>query len=372
MKSRIFKQFQVLVPAVSISFIVGYFVHGKMMMMKLNNALEESILEEEDSAVDSSIPINIDDIQKRSIYKKFSTFSTLKPWQLVELTPVRNSTVKLVSVAPGQQVKKGDILALLDSDLQSHKKKLADLQLKLATSDFNITKQLVNKKFVSESEFQRKSLELKISKLRRKVESIESSQSVMKSPIDGVVSHIGFKQGDYIARPEKFKLRVVDTSKYLATVRLPQNVASNVDFDTSIKVAKSAVDKNDWTNGKVFFLSPEIDPKSGTVRMDVEVDSPPNTWLSGMVVRIDLVLAEAHDSFVVPNHAIIEKNDKKVIFLVEDEGGSKIAKEIEPILGIDDGRFTEIKDVFTEKKRLVVKGQRSLNDGAHVRVISNE
>ncbi|MFK7825735.1 MAG: efflux RND transporter periplasmic adaptor subunit [Oligoflexales bacterium] len=372
MSSSLLKQLQILLPTIVISFIIGYFVNGKMMLLNLNKAQEESIDMEEESVNDSSIPISTEEIKKRSIYQKFSTFSTHQPWQLVELNPVRNSTVKLVSVAPGKQVKKGDILALLDSDLQSHKKKLADLQLKLATSDFNITKQLVNKKFVSESEFQRKSLELKISKLRRKVESIENSQSVMKSPIDGVVSHIGFKQGDYIARPEKFKLRIVDISKYLATIRLPQNIASAINLETSIEVSKGGFGESNSIIGEIFFLSPEIDSKSGTVRMDVEIAHPPKEWLSGMVVKIDLILAASYDSLTIPNHAIIEKNDKKIIFVVEIKDGIMIAKKIEPTFGIDDGRFTEIIGDFYGDQKLIVKGQRSLNDGVHVRVINNE
>ena len=373
MQHKLLKQLQIVIPLMVISFIVGYFFQGKMSLLKLEKDREEVIEKEmESSDYDSSIPISIDVIKKRPLYKKFSTFSTLHPWQLVELTPIRNSTVKLVSVSPGEKVKKGAILALLDSDLQSHKKKLADLQLKLATSDFNITKQLVNKKFVSESEFQRKSLELKISKLRRKVEAIENSQSVIKSPIDGVVSHIGFKQGDYIARPEKFKLRIVDISKYLTTIRLPQNVAANINKDTPVKVAKGGLNQEKWTDGKVFFLSPEIDPKSGTVRMDVQVNTPPKEWLSGMVVKIDLILAESQNSLAVPNTAIVEKNDKKSVFVVLDKDGIKTAQKIEPKFGLDDGRFTQIEGDVSEGQRIIVKGQSSLNDGDHVRVITNE
>jgi multidrug efflux pump subunit AcrA (membrane-fusion protein) len=115
---------------------------------------------------------------------------------------------------------------------------------------------------------------------------------------------------------------------------------------------------------KADWCSPVIDTLSRTFTMRSYL--PEGTpLLDGMLVDVDITLAE-RDGLGVPRDAVIlKKGGRSAVFAVQDGK----AREIEVTTGITSDGFTEILNPeAVAGKELVISGQYFINDGSDVNV----
>lgn len=343
-------------------------------------------------------PIFVTPVETMDIYKEFVTFGNLKPWKEVTLSPGEKFTVEKVLVEVGSEVEKDDSLVKFESEIHNLKKKLEKIELELKTKDFKLTQKLAMKNFVSKNELYRKQLELKAQVLRNKLESLIGDQSVLKSPIEGIVSVVNLKEGDYITKPSKQTIQIIDSSKFKIEINLPYEIVRYLKIDdevtifrtnTGIKKMKKVPEKkrkiSSWggkksdtkdsgkedntVEGIVRGISPKLDPKTGTVAVELNVEYPPLSWKAGMFVKISITTESEEGALAIPNDAIIMDKDKRHIFRVVEKGDVTTVEKISPNFGISDGRYSVVHSGIDEEDEIVLKGQGSLNNNSVVRIV---
>jgi len=180
------------------------------------------------------------------------------------------------------------------------------------------------------------------------------------APYDGVVTAKYHENGEFVSKgmnviritdPKKLRVACLISAVYFDAVR-PGETPISVSFrDKKIEA------KADW-------CSPVIDPLSRTFTMRSYL--PEGTpLLDGMLVDVDITLAE-RDGLGVPRDAVIlKKGGKSAVFAVQDGK----AQEIEVATGITSDGFTEILNPDAVAGRnLIVSGQYFVNDGSEVNV----
>lgn len=311
---------------------------------------------------------------QRDIRNTFNTHANLLPWREVKVYPIEKVTIKTVKAQIGQKVKKGEVLAIVDSEANSLRKELEELEYKLKQSDFAVSKTLAHKKFISKNEFNNKKMEMRAGEIRRKIQAIESKREILKSPISGTVAAIKVKEGDYIDNPSKFYIKIIDDSAYKVQLHLPQSISKNLFIDGTSIISKEFRDESGFgytekSEGIISMISPEVDPKSGTVFVEVALKNPLDSWKSGMYVKVSMITAESKKTISVPTGAIIFKKDQPIIYrVIASENGDKI-EEIKPIIGLNNGKFTEILSGINLDDEIVTQGQGSLTNGEPVEII---
>ena len=199
-------------------------------------------------------------------------------------------------------------------------------------------------------------------KLELEIAKKDLSDATEKAPYDGVVAVKYHENGEFVGKgmnvirisdPKKLRVACLISAVYFDAVR-PGETPISVSFhDRKIEA------KADW-------CGPVIDPLSRTFTMRSYL--PEGTpLLDGMLVDVDITLAE-RDGMGVPRDAVIlKKGGKSAVFAVQ--GGR--ASEIEVETGITSDGFTEIlnPDALTGKD-LIVSGQYFVNDGSEVNVTS--
>src|SRR5690606_26291557 len=110
----------------------------------------------------------------------------------------------------------------------------------------------------------------------------------MLAPIDGVVVEVNARAGEWMEPGEKV-LRVLRMDRlraegFIATSQLPESLVG--------ATARVTVDlpgrKNFTVTGQVVFVSPEIDPVNGQVRVWVEVDNPDLLLRPGLHAKMQI------------------------------------------------------------------------------------
>ncbi len=330
---------------------------------------------------EKSIPVVVANAEKKTIRRTFKTHTYLQPWKEVVLKPPTQTTVRQIHVQVGQIVSKGQILISLGSELQELKAELEGIEVQLRNIDITVTRALAKNSYLSRNEYKQKELENKASKIKMRMNQLESS-TFLKAPVAGKISEINMKEGDYIDQSSAlYQVKMIDDSKYRAFVHLPVEVATQL--TTSNKAFLSAAEKSSDGQasaspvvGEIVSISPTVDVKTGTVASEVVLNQVPRGWLPGMFVEIEYLLLEKQDVIAIPQEALVYENSRPYVYVVKNDQRGPASetsidqvKKMSVVLGEKDGAEIEVVQGLEDLDQIVVQGQSAVTDGSKVEVI---
>jgi membrane fusion protein (multidrug efflux system) len=115
---------------------------------------------------------------------------------------------------------------------------------------------------------------------------------------------------------------------------------------------------------RVKRIAPIVDPRSGTVKLTVDVGGREGLR-PGMYVDVELITATNHDAVLIPKRALVYDNDQIFVYrLAEDRRVERIFVQT----ALVDKYNVEPADGLEEGDEVVVAGQAGLKDGALVRL----
>ena len=347
------------------------------------------------------VKVQIAKAQPRHFRKQIRVQGTIQAYIFTNVAARAIGNMEL-KVDDGDAIKEGQTLFLIDQDNlknhvamaeqalkvveESHRSAqldigIAETQLEKAQKDFDRNRMLHEQHSVSDNTFE--TFEVALDKAKKTYEKAEAalrnaaakvdlvaleleiakkdlSDATEKAPYDGVVAAKFHENGEFVSKgvsvirindPKKLRAACLISAVYFEAVR-PGVTPITVSFhDRKIEA------RADW-------CSPVIDPLSRTFTMRSYL--PEGTpLLDGMLVDVDITLAERDGTGVPRDAVILKKGGKSAVFAVKDGK----AQEIEVETGITSDGFTEIlnPDAIAGKD-LIVSGQYFVNDGSEVNV----
>ena len=340
--------------------------------------------------------------QQRHFRKQIRVQGTIQAYIVADVAARVGGNMDL-KVDDGDQIKKGQTLFTIDQTTLKNRVAQAEQALKVieeslrtvlqmdvnmaktqldkAQKDYDRNRKLHEQHAVSDNTFE--TFELALDNAQKSYEKvlaelhfteIKSEQAKLdmaiankdlndateKAPFDGVVVFKYHENGEFINRgmnvirinnPQELRAACLISAVYFEAIK-PGETPVTVSFHDKKIEAKA-----DW-------CSPVIDPLSRTFTMRSYL--PKGTPLmDGMLVDVDILLAE-RDGLGVPRDAVIlKKGGKSAVFAVQDGKAREI--EVEPGIAYDG--FIEIMnpEVLTGKD-IIVSGQYFVNDGSAVNV----
>ena len=121
------------------------------------------------------------------------------------------------------------------------------------------------------------------------------------------------------------------------------------------------------TEGRIVFLSPVLDPETRSARAVAEIPNPDNAWRAGGFVTAHLATAEQAVEVLVPRDAVQEVEGKQVVFVRTEEGfetrevafGREDANGYEVVFGLDAGTEIATGNAF------VLRAELSKSEAGH-------
>jgi RND family efflux transporter MFP subunit len=275
-------------------------------------------------------------------------------------------------------VKKNDIIISFDSEIQRLKNELDKVEMALRSMDYKVTMALAKKNFLSNNEYKQKTLEYKAQQIRAQLSALESNSNI-KSPIDGVVAENAFREGDFVDQQNNLFIRVIDPSLLRISLSLPSNIAEK------LSVGKEIIAIRDQTKAKGIIrgIAPSVDPKTGTILIDIDITSNPKNWTVGLYAQVFITLEESLKTPALPAQSIVSENNKFYIYKIKEKETRGLASEneksmgennldtvekVEVQLGITESGITEIINGLAMDDSVVVQGLSFVSDGAKVEV----
>lgn len=257
----------------------------------------------------------------------------------------------------GDQVKKGELLAVLESQMLADLKSehhATQTRLDLARSTFEREKRLWEEKIsaqqdyfasrqaLTEAEIAHRNAEQKLLALGLTHEAVMRSNGAdgltryeIRAPIDGVVTEKHLAAGEAVKEDASI-FTIADLSTVWAEMTIyPKDLAA-VKLGQKVMVRASAL--NAEAEGRVSYVGSLIGEQTRSAKARVTLPNPERSWRPGLFVTVDLVQDETEVPVAVSADAIQAYRDWKVVF-----GRFGEFFEARPVeLGRSDGKTVEV------------------------------
>ena len=249
----------------------------------------------------------------------------------------------------GSLVKKGQVIARLDaSDTNLGAAaavadvRAAEANYALAKSDVERQRQLVDKKFISQSALDRYEAQLKTAdarvnqaKAQAAVSGNQSRYTALAADRDGVVTQIHAEPGQVVDAGEMV-VQVVDTKQIEVLVAVPESRMAKIKVGDNVGVklwASQATNSERTYAGKVREIAPAASSTTRAFDVRVAITDADDAVKLGMTAGVRLAQAESEE-IIVPTSALTQVNGKSAVWVIDK-------KDIANTREVTAGQFTE-------------------------------
>lgn len=335
-------------------------------------ALEEEIKKEDPAygkvAVNKTL-ITVLEIAPRYFEHKIEVRGAVESRTNVTVSPQIQGKIEKVNVQAGQNVKKGQVLFTLDSDII--KNNIAELKTALDLASIMASKQenLWKKNIGTEVQY----LQAKNNKesLERKLATAKSQldQTRVIAPFSGSVDAMDAKVGE-MAQPGMPLVRIVNPDD----VHISSDVSERFigKFRKADKVDVYFPSQDRKMISKVTSVGQVINSQNRTFEMEVYLPRLDFPVKPNQIVVLNLSDYQNEQAIVVPTELIQRDNKGSFVFEIIENESNLVAKKVYVETGVTYNNETEIKSGLTANQRLANKGFRELSEGVIVSIKANE
>lgn len=306
---------------------------------------------------------------------------TIRSNNRVEVGAQVSGRITKLNVVLGQEVKKGDLIATIDSmtqenDLEKAKSQLSSYEkqleskkvnLEVKKSKYNRASNLYKVKSISQDDYETAKQEyadaksgvseleelIKQAKIEVKIAETDLSYTVITSPIDGVVVSIPISEGQTVNSMQSAPtiVQVADLKKMLIKPEISEGDITKLKKGQEVeftilslpeKVYKAKIDSIDPATTTLTddeYEESASDTEAVYYYANVIVDNKDNNLRIGMTTTNTIKVAEAKDVITIPTTALYKKGDK---YYVRTLGEKEVVEEKEVKIGINDDMLSLI------------------------------
>ena len=287
--------------------------------------------------------------------------------------------VTQINAQLGNEVKKGDTLALINSSELSNSQ-LAYLKARSEKEFHRRTVQRAKTLFeadvISAAELQRRESEYEVASAQTRAAqdqlrvlgvnlkameelattgAIDSVASVMAT-IKGVVVERKVTTGQ-VVQPADVLFTVADLSRVWAVAQVPEQQVAKVKVGQSVRIEVPALE-NEKLIGKLIYVGQTVNPESRTVLVRTELDNTSGRLKPSMLASM-LIESSPTKRVVVPITAIVREQDADYVFIEEKPGSFRL----KPVrLSSEHNGQRVVLDGLSQGMRIVSDGAFHLNN----------
>lgn len=298
-------------------------------------------------------------------------------------SPVAARAVRVL-VTAGQQVKRGQLLAELQSlDLGKVRGEYGDAlgRVELARNALERKRGLAEERIapvreVQEAEAELRSAEASLGSARAALQAMGTSPGQegdgaalrLLAPLSGTVIERTLAQGQ-VTEAAQTLFRVGDLSRLWLIAHAPERDAVRVTARSTARVAIPAL-PGETISARVLLVGSQVEVSTRTIPVRLEVANPGRVLRPGMSATVWLPVGEGAPVIATPAAALQRLDDKWCVFMPKGEGtfevravgrGRDLGGEVEIVSGLDAGETIVVDGAFLLK----AEAEKARGEGGH-------
>ena len=330
--------------------------------------------------------VSIEEIRSSEIAVFYETSGTLRARNTASVSAKIMGEVMNVKVKPGDAVKKGDILLIINAPDVNARAEAAKEAFKeaqrgadiagenkgLMEKTFERFKKLYEEKALTGQEFdeikvKKEVAALEYEKAQRSLNRAEAGlheaeafkgYAVVRSPLNGIVAEKTIDVGN-MALPGA-PLILVEEPVYRVEAAVDEKLLSSINIGTQVIISIDAITMN--TTGRVTEIVRQVDPLTRTFTVKIDLNETSKSLRGGFYAKVKIPVDKKPGLFI-PRDAVITRGDLSGVYAVNQDGivtlrfvktGKSSEGKIEILSGLSAG------------EKVIVKGMENAVDGGKV------
>lgn len=323
----------------------------------------------------AATPVEISVVERRDIVPTLFFSASLEPVWSADLSPKLDSRLDQLFVDEGDFVKAGQVVAQMDVLELSAQAFQSEGLLYEALSESNdaaieyernqklFEQNAISKRELDNSRFRRDmtlgrhaAAQGALKVLRERIDA-----AAIRSPRDGVVTRRYIYAGYYVKSGSPI-VSVADTTTLLAQADVSEGRIADVYMDAHAQVSVAAYNDRVF-NGRVSRISPMAAQPARTFKTEITIPNESGELKAGMFARVAIRGKLKKDAVVIPQSAIVMREDQQTVYVVNDED---VVQQVLLETGAVENGFIEILKGLSGGERIVAGGQNKLRQGVKI------
>lgn len=297
--------------------------------------------------------VNAEYVSQLAVYP-----TTIQADIMNNIAPQSAARISKINVEVGDHVKAGQTLALMDAiNLEKTR-----LQMINDSLEYGRIKELYEIGATSQSDFEAISLKYDVT---RKTYINLLDNTILKSPISGIVTARNYDEGDMYAMAQPLFV-VQDITPVKLVINVSESKYSQIKKGMEVDITTEAFGERVF-KGVVDLIHPTIDAKTHTFPVEIKFENDDEVLRPGMFARVTVNYGDNFRT-VIPDKAVLKQvgSGEQYVYILEADGtvkfttvvlGRRMNDRYEIISGVEDGAT------------VVTTGQTRLRNGVKVDVV---
>lgn len=334
--------------------------------------LEDKIKELESGLSDegkntNTTKVRVTPITRKPFSKFFEATGALEAIAEAYISPEVSGQITSVSVAEGQKVNKGQVVAKLNTSLIEKNIDEVKTQLELAKIIFEKQTELWNKGIGSERQY----LETKTNyeSLQGKLATLKEqyNMSIIRSPINGYVEDIVLKKGE-LASPGMQLMQIVDLDRLHVSIMLSEAYLPVIKTGDLVTITFPTF-PDIILKEKVSRIGNVINKQNRTFTIEVEISNKDGRLKPNLLANIKINNYNSDDALIAPS--LVIREDVVGSYLYIAQSNSDEWKAVKKYIQTGNSYLdnTEVLSGLLENDLIITDGYSNVSDGAAIEII---
>lgn len=310
-------------------------------------------------AGDTAIPITTERPEYRDLSENITLSGRIDYDNKVVISANCQGVVMKKGVDVGDRITKGCVIAQIEDDVINENLRLSYLDLQRAQTDVERYKRLSAMGAVTLQELESTQIVLRGIESRIIDLKHQKANTVIKSPITGIVNNVSFDEGSLLSFGSRVAEIVDDTSLCLY-VNVP-----DIDIMELHKGMDAVVETDNIPEVKIRGVIKTISPTSTDsyyYSAEITLNNTDKRLRAGMFAKVTFTSENTAGSISVSRDAVSGSMESPYIYVVKN---SRV-KKVPVTIGIMTSKYVEIIDGISVNDTIVKSGHDNISDGVQI------
>jgi RND family efflux transporter MFP subunit len=304
-------------------------------------------------------------ITPRTFSHYFEASGSVEAVEEAFISPEVNGQIKAILVDEGDRVKKGQLLAKLNTEITERNIQEVESSLSLATDVFERQKRLWEQKIGSEVQFlearnNKKNLENRLETLRAQLDL-----AIINAPIDGIVEKVFQKTGE-LASPGMQLMQIVNLDELIVRADVSEAFLPAIHTGDTVSLSFPSFPdyKKEYAISRVGNV---VNINNRTFEIELRIKNENEILKPNMISVITINDYTAKNSMIVPSKIIKEDLNGRYLYVAVQQDNDLISRKKYITIGRTYGNETRIISGLEMDDKVIVEGYNRITDGSLLR-----
>lgn len=307
--------------------------------------------------------VHVTQVVRQGLTEQQRVTGTIEALSTVRIFNQESGRIKSMPFYPGDEVKKDQLIAVLDDAILIREFEKARAQHRQAKLDLKRLKRLVPRKLASNEQLSRAETLVEQASAEKNLFKTRLSYSKIRAPISGIITQRLPEVGDVVSLHSHI-LSLADVSQLKVTLSLSELSISQLKENMTVNIQVDALGDRSF-EGEILRVHPTIDPSSRQGTIEIIFKDVPKGAIPGQLCRVEIHTVTA-PRLVIPIAAIKNDSVGEYVYLVTNKNKTKKTRIV---TGIQVSEWVEVISGVKVDDSIVTKGFQGLAKANTVKII---